>query len=375
MEEVQYLTFDSLKEGVGASQVLAYMREVAKVRPVQVISFEKIEPSEVEIRSLVKSGISWTPLPFNEFGILGGLSRVVRMALLVDRSKIIHARSTLPALSGLLRFSPRLIWDCRSLQADQRRALSGGSYFAPSFLFMRILEGLIARKSKRVIVITKSVMNIVIKRHKISNSKLVFIPTCVDTHRFTYIKSKNQDQIRILLSGTFSAAYDYRLINKIILNLRKRTTVEVIAAISPGSTSNWEKIEIDGVTSKSHLEMPNLIKEFDLGVSLWRNDLGVCLTSVASTKTAEFLASGRPVLINSNQGDLGAIIAKYGIGVVTDGDSELEIESYCDEILRLTRDPKLFERCQKMINEEEYSLESGISKLLSIYRELDFNGN
>jgi glycosyltransferase involved in cell wall biosynthesis len=240
---------------------------------------------------------------------------------------------------------------------------------------MRILEGLIARKSKRVIVITKSVMNIVIKRHKISNSKLVFIPTCVDTHRFTYIKSKNQDQIRILLSGTFSAAYDYRLINKIILNLRKRTTVEVIAAISPGSTSNWEKIEIDGVTSKSHLEMPNLIKEFDLGVSLWRNDLGVCLTSVASTKTAEFLASGRPVLINSNQGDLGAIIAKYGIGVVTDGDSELEIESYCAEILRLTRDPKLFERCQKMINEEEYSLESGISKLLSIYRELDFNGN
>ena len=121
--------------------------------------------------------------------------------------------------------------------------------------------------------------------------------------------------------------------------------------------------------------MPNLIKEFDLGVSLWRNDLGVCLTSVASTKTAEFLASGRPVLINSNQGDLGAIIAKYSIGVVTDGDSELEIESYCDEILRLTRDPKLFERCQKMINEEEYSLESGISKLLSIYRELDFNGN
>ena len=121
--------------------------------------------------------------------------------------------------------------------------------------------------------------------------------------------------------------------------------------------------------------MPNLIQEFDLGISLWRKDLGVCLTSVASTKTAEFLASGRPVLINSNQGDLGALIARYDIGVATKGDSELEINGYCQEILRLIADSQLFNRCNEMIEIEEFSLDSGIKKLLSIYQELDFNSN
>ena len=105
MDEIQYLTFDSLKEGVGASQVLAYMREVAKVRPVHIVSFEKIEPNVVDLHNLIKDGIDWTPLPFNQYGILGGLSRVLRMAKVVDRTKIIHARSTLPALAGILRLS------------------------------------------------------------------------------------------------------------------------------------------------------------------------------------------------------------------------------------------------------------------------------
>ena len=64
MREILYLSFDSLKEGVGASQVLAYMRKVQSVTPVTIISFDKEIPTESEIFAVEKDGLKWRPLPF-----------------------------------------------------------------------------------------------------------------------------------------------------------------------------------------------------------------------------------------------------------------------------------------------------------------------
>ena len=47
MTEVQYLSFDSLAEGVGASQVLAYARKVSVTHPIKIISFEKEMPDSI----------------------------------------------------------------------------------------------------------------------------------------------------------------------------------------------------------------------------------------------------------------------------------------------------------------------------------------
>ena len=124
MKEVLYLSFDSLREGVGASQVLAYMRKVAPQRNVRILSFEKTMPTPLEINDIQIQGLLWEPLPFGRYGIFGGIDRVFRMWKKTDRNRIVHARSTLPAFAALLKFPKMLIWDCRALQADQRRALS-----------------------------------------------------------------------------------------------------------------------------------------------------------------------------------------------------------------------------------------------------------
>ena len=124
MKEILYLSFDSLQEGVGASQVLAYMRKIVKIRPVTIISFEKNMPT-IGLRDQVQQdGLNWTPLPFGRFGVIGGINRVIRMSRIIDRGKIIHARSTSAGIAALIRFPQMWIWDCRSLQADQRLALS-----------------------------------------------------------------------------------------------------------------------------------------------------------------------------------------------------------------------------------------------------------
>lgn len=369
MRDVLYLSFDSLKEGVGASQVLAYVRKVQLITQVTVVSFEKEMPSAFEKLEVEKDGLNWKPLPFGRFGILGGIGRVVRLWIRIDRTKIIHARSTLPGLAALLRFPRSWIWDCRSLQADQRRALSEKRNRNFSFFVMRVIESILAKQSSEIIVITKAVVPVFISRFKVSKNKITVIPTCVDIVKFNEKPFKRTNEIKILFAGTFSYAYDVDLINRIIKRLKDFSPVSVTIATSQGSTELWRQVNYDSVVSAQHSEMPKLIQEHDLGFSIWKNDLGVCLTSVASTKTAEFLACGRPVVINSLQGDFGLLVRERNAGVVTFSNSALEIEEYVKAILGLLKDDKTPQRCRELAV-QEFNLEKGILNLLKIYQAL-----
>jgi glycosyltransferase involved in cell wall biosynthesis len=368
MNGLLYLSLDSLREGVGASQVLAYMCKVQKYTPVTIVSFEKEMPSNSQIQVLKSRGITWIPLPFGKFGAIGGIGRVFRMWLLVDRSKIIHARSTLPGLAAMLKFPKIWIWDCRSLQADQRRALSKKQQVNLIFLVMRVVEYFLAKRATSIIVITNAVIPILLKRYRIKTSKIHVIPTCVDVEKFKPIIAPRSKILRILLAGTFSPAYDLDLINKFIASLKKSLKVEVTIATSLGSTELWQKLDYDFLTSVSHHEMPNLVSSHDIGISVWKNELGVCLKSVASTKTAEFLACGKPVIINSNQGDFGELIQEHGAGVVTFGSSDTEIDGYTSRLRELIEDKSTSERCRNLAL-NHFDLDKGIAELIRIYEQ------
>jgi hypothetical protein len=366
MNEMQYLTFDSLTEGVGASQALAYVRKIALNRPINIISFEKEMPSPALIADVISENLRWTPLEFGRYGLFGGISRVIRMCWRLDSKKVTHARGNLAALAALLRSPKYWIWDCRSLHADQRRALSSSKKRTLSFLAMGLIEHLLAKRSTSIIVITKSVIPVFISRFKIAKDKMTMIPTCVDTERFVVRQRSEDSYIKILLPGTFSPAYDVELMQKIITKLRQGRKVWVTVATSVGATNAWKSFDYDSLVSVSHREMPNLVAENDLGMSIWKNDLGICLTSVASTKVAEFLACGRPVLVNSLQGDIGKLVQEYSLGVSTQGSSDIEIENYVNEIIKLLKDPQTEKRC-RAIAEEQFNLNRAVQLLLGIY--------
>ena len=370
MKEILYLSFDSLQEGVGASQVLAYMRKIVKIRSVTIISFEKNMPT-IELQDQVQQdGLNWVPLPFGRFGVVGGINRVVRMSRVIDRGKIIHARSTSAGIAALIRFPRMWIWDCRSLQADQRLALSVNKRKSLGFFLLRVSEYLLAKQSKSIIVITKAVIPVLIHRYKTSERKIHCIPTCVDTVKFSEKPLGDVSEIRILLAGTFSQAYDLELTNKIIREMKRYRTVKVTIAASTGDTGLWKTIDFDQVISVKHGEMPQIIQGHHIGMSIWKNDLGICLTSVASTKTAEFLACGRPVFINSLQGDFGDVIEQGMVGVVTSGSSTELVADYTKQILELINDPALARRCHT-VAVERFNLDAGVQILQKIYSTFD----
>jgi len=362
MRPLTYLTFDSLQEGVGASQALSYVLKIAQNRQVRVISFEKKAPSSSLLETMANNKVTWTPLDFGRFGVLGGISRISRMSRRIDRKTIVHARGNLSAISALVRSPHRWIWDCRSMHSDQRLSLSKAKKRRLVYVVMRIIEMLLAKYSSRIIVITNSVKSEFVSRYRIPIEKMQMISTCADIEKFKKTDFPSLDEIRILLSGTFSPAYDLIQINKIIYEMRKRSPVHV--------TASWVDIPYDEFLSVPHDEMPNLIAKSHCGFSIWHNDLGVCLKSVASTKTAEFLSMGRPVFINSKQGDFKELFGIYEIGVVTDASDDESVKNYVDEMLALLNNAETIEKCHRLA-EDNFSLADGVFKLLEIYKEFD----
>ena len=366
MQGVLYLSFDSLQEGVGASQVLAYVRKIVTVRPVTVISFEKIMPEESLLSEVQGYGVEWIPLPFGRFGPIGGVFRVMRMWSRIDRNKIIHARSNLSGIAALMRFPRMWVWDCRSLQADQRRALSAKKNITPSFLVLRVIEYFLAKQSSYIIVITHAVIPVMVKRYKIDAEKMYVISTCVDVEKFEEKPARNSSEVKVLLAGTFSPAYDVKLMNLLIAEMKRYRNVRVTVAASSGATVAWQDLDYDEVVSVRHADMPRLIQEHDVGMSIWKNDLGICLTSVASTKTAEFLACGRPVFVNSRQGDFGPLLTSGNAGVVTESSTEEAIRDHVAKLFNLLDDGGAAHRC-RLVAEKYFNLDVGISRLLEIY--------
>lgn len=366
---VTYISLDSLREGVGASQVLAYIEKLRVDFNMTLISFEKVTPTTDDIARLKLKGVNWKPISFGRYGVFGGTQRFIKLLRLIPKNEVVHARSDLAAFASLIVNTRYVIWDCRALLADQRRAILGWSQFSFKFALMRFIEFFVAKRSAKIIVITKSVVPILMKRYKLNVEKMTHITTCVDRSRF-FTSPLPQGQVIALISGTLSDAYDFKLMNLIIQELRNQCSLKVIISLGEGHGLNWNQLLYDEVIRKSYYEMPNVISQSSFGLSIWKKDLGVALTSVASTKSAEFLSCGRPLIVNRNQGDIGRIVEEEDVGVATVGSSEQEIKAYCKSILQTIGSPDIESRCSS-VAERYFDLDQGVTSLANVYHRLE----
>jgi hypothetical protein len=158
--------------------------------------------------------------------------------------------------------------------------------------------------------------------------------------------------------------------NLIIQELRNQCSLKVIISLGEGHGLNWNQLLYDEVIRKSYYEMPNVISQSSFGLSIWKKDLGVALTSVASTKSAEFLSCGRPLIVNRNQGDIGRIVEEEDVGVATVGSSEQEIKAYCKSILQTIGSPDIESRCSS-VAERYFDLDQGVTSLANVYHRLE----
>ena len=368
MSQVTYLTMDSVVEGVGASQVWPYVSRLAQDgHSIRVVSFEKEarEPTEIP------RGLDWAPrtfghgrlAPFRRIGLAASEARAAR-------SGVVHARSDLPALAAMLAGHPRWIWDVRSFWREQRIQLGGIAPGSPTDRVLQRVEGAAAQRSAAIICLAEAAAQSLVARFGSSvRDKVTVIPTAVDTSVFTPTEPSRSSPLRVLLSGSYNLFYDGQAMADLIRALRRRTAVRATWVGADERSPWWAALK--PVLDYPHgpvpfAEVPNHIRANDVGLAVCRNDAGPSLRAAMPTKIAEFLACGRPVVVNSGLGDMDALIERYRCGVVIHDPSPVGIAAAAEHLLDLLGDDEVTARARTCAV-EAFDLEASVARLGQLY--------
>lgn len=357
-----YLSMDSVTEGIGASQVLKYAEALAsRGVPVELHTFEKLPPSETALTRARAAGIVWYPHRFGRSGLLGGLGRVARAAVAIRGKSFVHARSDMAALAAVIARTPTWIWDVRSFWIDQRIALGTAKPDSLSERIFRRVEKLAASRASTIVVLAATAVPVLESRFgREVGSKVSVIPTCVDLTLFTPSPLPPMP-LRVLMTGTYNNYYDVPTMLDLVRHLRRLCPTELVYA-GP-SHGPWIKEileEADKVLELTHDEMPGLIRSCHLGLAVCRADAGVSLKAAMPTKIAEFLASGRPVVVNRGLGDMDSLLEDGLAGILTS--PEIETTEMARQLITIVNSGNTPDRCRALA-ERHFSLEAAVDVL------------
>lgn len=357
-----------MSDGVGASQVLPYVEGLAR-RGMRVTlhSLEKDSPAPGTALRLQAAGVEWRPHPFGAAGAAAGLARMVRAVPWLRGAELVHARSDIAAGSALLAGCDRWVWDMRGFWVEERienGILRPGS---AQHRLMRQVERRSARRAAGIVVLASTAIEVLEQRHGPEvAAKTTVIPTCVDLGRFAVSEWPERPPLRALLAGTLSRRYDVPLMLRLVEELQRRAPVELFALV-PGP-SPWDgTLRAAGVDPRPATgdEMPSHLARSHLGLCVLTGGHGLAVRASMPTKVGEFLASGRPVVVNPRLGDLDRLLADYDCGVILDDTPGDEVRA-ADEMTRLLDDPETPQRCRALA-EAHFDVEKGVQALLGLY--------
>lgn len=364
---ISYLSMDSVSSTVGYSQVLAYVERLAMLGvSVDLVTFEESIDMGLQ-EHLAAIGVAWRPHRFGRHGATGGLGRVIRASQAVSGAELVHARSDMAAAATMLAGIDHWVWDVRSLWIDQKVASGVVQPGSSQEKVMRFIERCSARRSSAVVTLTGSAIDELDKRYSnVVSSKARVITTCVDLDRFVTSPLPPMP-LRVLLSGTLNRYYDVNSILDLVAELRRRGPVEFVVA-SPSAT-DWE-IELGGVEatriSVAPGEMADLVASCHVGLSVCRDDAGVSLKAAMPTKIGEFLACGRPVVVNPGLCDAAELLTARQCGVAYGSSLSGRTVEAVDLIEQRLADPRTPARCRELA-EGHFDLQTGVEQLVSTY--------
>ncbi len=366
--DVTYVTVDSISEGVGSSQILPLIQRLSRAGlSINLISFEKVEPSIQTQQAIAATGVDWTMKQFKVHGALGGLNRLLEIQRAIHDTRIIHARSDIPAAAaGLSRKAP-ILWDVRSLWADQKAFTESNPLKKRLLKAYNILEDVSSFTATAMSTLTHAIVPILEERHRRTPKLKIVVPTAVDLQRFSF-SEKFPTAIRGLYSGTYNNYYDLDLSKQFVNELQRISPVEVHWARPKESPrSSLEAGETSTFVATQN-EMADILRDYSFGLSICRMDAGPSLKAAMPTKVAEFLACGRPMVVNAGLGDFDEYLMEFNAGVILNG-QEGDTKVKADQLLQLLADPETPLRCRALA-EKYFDMDKGAEKYISLYEKM-----
>jgi hypothetical protein len=175
-------------------------------------------------------------------------------------------------------------------------------------------------------------------------------------------------KLKTLFSGTYNNYYDLPLSSLFMQEFQKLIEVETHWARPSESTKMRLGVGESKVFLSSQTGMASLIPNYSFGVSVCKIDAGPSLTAAMPTKIGEYLACGRPVVVNKGLGDMDEFIQEYNVGVILDG-TKSNLSESATKLANLLSDSETPFRCRALA-EKYFSMENGIKKYLNLYSQI-----
>lgn len=390
---VVYVTYDGIRDPLGESQVLPYVRGLADAgHEIELVSFEK-RPHPTAFRERLHPRVRWTGLRYHKtptvpatmFDLLQG-GAFATLAALGRRAELIHVRSYVPATSAL--FASRvldrpMLFDMRGLWPDER--VEDGTWSGTGRIFRaaKATERVLVRHAAAITVLTNSMARYLRQNAPFSDrirGPIHVIPTCTDLDRFSASVEPDpalQRQLgasrTLAYVGSFGGRYLARDMARFYLAWRRHAAPArflVVSRHDPGPVV--EVLRRAGAESElvyrsaPHDQVPRLLRCAEAGVFFHPPTL--THAGAAPTKMGEMLASGLG-LAGNQIGDVPDVITNERVGVVLSNFDDRALDRAAARLAQLTRTPDFANRARTTA-ERWFSLDRAVSAYDRIYRAL-----
>ena len=402
MKRVLFISYNSLIEPLGRTQIVPYIHALAETFSLSVLSFEKpIRTAEEDARdraatlaALEAAGIEWFRLQYHKrpslpatlFDIACGVVRVVhehrRRAF-----DLLHARAY---VAGAIACGAKqwtqvpFLLDQRGLQAEEYVDAGLWKPGSAAFRLTKRVEQWLLREADGIVTLTEAVRPVLRGfpglRERAALTPWAVIPTCVDLDHFAF-DAVGRARVRasvgvgdrpvLVYSGSIGTFYLLEEMIEFYLAAQQQWSGLFFLALvnrSPEEVRN--ALIARGVSSSNfavawarHEEMPAYLSAADAAIAFIRPTFSK--QSSTPTKYGEYLSCGLPFVTSAGVGDVDSLLNGSGVGVLVSEYSEGAYR-FAAERLRALVEAGSRNRCRTLA-EREVSLHG---RALPAYRDL-----
>lgn len=357
---VLYISYNGMLDPLGQSQVIPYLRELAKSGVhLTLLSFERraaFEPPgrarcEKLRRQLATEDIQWhwlryhqkPSLPATAYDVVAGIRCAQR---LVRRNGIemVHARSHVPATIALAlkkRFGIKMIFDIRGLMAEEYVDAEHWRRGSIPYRLTKTMERRALAAADGIVTLTDRIWPIIRDWDGLRGRQVVreVVPCCTDLALFRFSSEERArrraeldlgNRFTIVYSGSIDGWYLTDKMADFFAHVLRQNPGAFFLWLTPSKHDRIRSLMRDrGIESRDYAvlsaasrDVPSYLAACDTGVAF----IKPCFSKFASspTKNAEYLACGLPLIINEGIGDSDALVTKEGVGALVREFSEVE---------------------------------------------------
>lgn len=402
VRRVLFISYNSLIEPLGSTQILPYLRALARTYDLSVLSFEKpVRSADEDARDtdatqslLQAEGIEWIRLryhgrpsiPSTLFDIGCGVIRSVRE----HRRRpfhLLHARGYVPAAvaCGVKQWTGvPFLFDIRGLQAEEYVDAGLWKVGGLPFRLTKGVERWLLRHADGIVTLTEAIRPILrtfpgLRKRRVPPPWSV-IPTCVDLDHFAFDPAGRErvrdalgvgDRPMLVYSGSIGTWYLLDEMLDFYQAARDRWPgLFFLALVNRAPDAVTRALTLRGiaptdfaVTWVRHEDVPAHLSAADAAIAFIRPSLSKRASS--PTKYGEYLSCGLPFAANAGVGDVDVLLNGSDAGVLV---LEHSRDAYgrAAERLRTIAAAGSRERCRRLA-EREFSL---TARAVPAYRDL-----